>query len=237
MADLSDVQSAGITKLTGSDATGVEQTPIQSTVGGALHTNIRGASGNEAVVKDTPPLDTDYGLVTRVAPGSSITIKQDTKSTYYASAIFSFAANPTDIFNFYGSATKKVIIHRILMEGTQTNDAFRAISLIKRSTPNSAGTLITAVPSDSTFPAATAVAQFYTTNPATLGTAVGTLTTQLAYIPKSNGIIADSFEIDYNEDSEAPIVLNNDNESISLNMNGVSSLGNIAYVTIVWTEE
>jgi hypothetical protein len=237
MADLSDIQSAGITKITGSDAAGVEQTPVQSTASGALHTNIRSASGNEAVVKNVEPLSTDYGLVVRTTPDSSIIVKQDTKHTYYASIAFTFAATPTDIINLKGSATKKIVIHRILLEATQTNDAFRPISLIKRSTANSAGTVVTPIPSDSTFPAATAIFQYYTANPTTLGTAVGALTTQLSYIPKSNGIIADSFEIDYTEDSESAIVLNNENESISLNMNGVSSTGNSTYVTIVWTEE
>lgn len=45
MADLSDIQSAGITKLTGSDGAGVEQTPVQSTSSGALHTNLRDPLG------------------------------------------------------------------------------------------------------------------------------------------------------------------------------------------------
>jgi len=38
MADLTEVQSAGITKIIGSDATGVEQTPVQSTPDGRLKT-------------------------------------------------------------------------------------------------------------------------------------------------------------------------------------------------------
>lgn len=47
MADLNDVQSAGITKLVGSDSVGVEQTPIQSTSAGSIHTNLRNNAGTE----------------------------------------------------------------------------------------------------------------------------------------------------------------------------------------------
>lgn len=47
MADLTENQSAGITKIIGSDATGVEQTPVQSTASGGLHSNLRTAVGVE----------------------------------------------------------------------------------------------------------------------------------------------------------------------------------------------
>ena len=47
MADLTDIQAASPVKLVGSDASGVEQTPIQSTANGGLHVNLRDASGNE----------------------------------------------------------------------------------------------------------------------------------------------------------------------------------------------
>lgn len=36
MADLSDIQAAGSTKIVGSDSTGLEQTPVQSTANGEL---------------------------------------------------------------------------------------------------------------------------------------------------------------------------------------------------------
>ncbi len=47
MADLMETQAAGITKVVGSDATGAEQTPIQSTASGGLHMNLRDATGAE----------------------------------------------------------------------------------------------------------------------------------------------------------------------------------------------
>jgi hypothetical protein len=47
VADISDIQAAGTIKIVGSDNTGVEQTPVQTTSSGGLHTNIRDGAGNE----------------------------------------------------------------------------------------------------------------------------------------------------------------------------------------------
>lgn len=47
MADLSDVQAAGSTKIIGSDATGLETTPVAATTSGGLHSNIRTNNGTE----------------------------------------------------------------------------------------------------------------------------------------------------------------------------------------------
>ena len=47
MADLTDIQAAGVTKIVGANSVGVEQTPVQSTTNGALHTNLRNDAGVE----------------------------------------------------------------------------------------------------------------------------------------------------------------------------------------------
>lgn len=49
MADLTEVQAAGTTKIVGSDVSGSEQAPIQSTNNGALHINLRDSAGLEIV--------------------------------------------------------------------------------------------------------------------------------------------------------------------------------------------
>ena len=54
MADLSDNQSASTTKIIGSDNTGVEQTPVQSTSSGGLHTNLRNNAGTEIGTATNP---------------------------------------------------------------------------------------------------------------------------------------------------------------------------------------
>lgn len=74
MPDISDIQAAQAVKIVGSDSAGVEQTPVQSTVNGALHSNLRDASGNEVAVKNTAPLTSDYGIVVRTTPDSNINV-------------------------------------------------------------------------------------------------------------------------------------------------------------------
>jgi hypothetical protein len=47
VADISDIQAAGTIKIVGSDSTGVEQAPVQSTASGSLHSNLRNNAGTE----------------------------------------------------------------------------------------------------------------------------------------------------------------------------------------------
>lgn len=64
MADLTEIQSTDTTKIIGSDSTGVEQAPVQSTSSGALHVNIRDAIGG-ALTSATTPLSNAVGLIVR----------------------------------------------------------------------------------------------------------------------------------------------------------------------------
>lgn len=54
MADITDLQAAQTVKVVGSDASGVEQTPVQSTTGGAAHVNLRDNSGGEFGTQENP---------------------------------------------------------------------------------------------------------------------------------------------------------------------------------------
>lgn len=54
MADISDINSAQTVKVVGADATGVEQTPIQSTATGGIHTNLRDNTGTELATAANP---------------------------------------------------------------------------------------------------------------------------------------------------------------------------------------
>jgi hypothetical protein len=47
MADLNEIQSAGATKIVGSSSTGVENTPVNATSAGGLHSNLRDNAGTE----------------------------------------------------------------------------------------------------------------------------------------------------------------------------------------------
>lgn len=62
MADLNQLQATEATRIVGSDATGAEQTPVQATSAGGLHTNLRDNAGAELGTAANPigvyvPLD------------------------------------------------------------------------------------------------------------------------------------------------------------------------------------
>lgn len=58
MADLTNLQAAETVKIVGSDNTGVEQTAVQSTSNGALHSNLRDNSGTELGTATNPLINT-----------------------------------------------------------------------------------------------------------------------------------------------------------------------------------
>lgn len=59
MADISSIQATEATRIVGSDSTGQEQTPVQSTVNGGLHINLRNDSGTEMGTAANPLIVTD----------------------------------------------------------------------------------------------------------------------------------------------------------------------------------
>lgn len=91
-----------------------------------------------------------------------------------ASAAFTPGATPQDVFTIAGSATKIVRITRMAISTIQTTAGNNRWALNKRSTANSSGTsaVVAAVPTDSGYPAATAIVRAYTGNP-TAGSLVG----------------------------------------------------------------
>lgn len=83
MADLSEVNSSGSTKIVGSDSSGVEQTPVQSTSNGGLHVNLRNNAGTEIttlpVSAASLPLPT--GAATSANQSSELTLIGDVTET------------------------------------------------------------------------------------------------------------------------------------------------------------
>lgn len=65
MADLNEINSSSMTKLVGSDATGAEQTPIQSTAQGGIHSNLRNNAGTEVGTTANP-------VVTQAGDGTDL---------------------------------------------------------------------------------------------------------------------------------------------------------------------
>ena len=67
---------------------------------------------------------------------------------YAATALLASAATPTDIAILPGSASKTILVTKVIVSGTKTTAGLVDVLLIKRSTANSGGTsaAMTAVP-------------------------------------------------------------------------------------------
>jgi hypothetical protein len=82
----------------------------------------------------------------------------------------------------YGSVPQKIVrVTRIGFSGSATAAADMDLTIVYRSTANTAGTAATAVPHDPRDGKATAVVQYYTAAP-TPGTAVGTIRSEMIFI-------------------------------------------------------
>jgi len=236
MSDLSDLQATETVRIVGSTSGGTEQTPIQSTSQGGLHTNLRDSNGNE-IGGIVDPTSTSFGITVRNIPFC--------RSTYSVGvAGLVPVANATDIFTITGSASKTIYVKKITVSGTQSTASHRNILLIKRSTANSGGTSTTPtiVGLDSNNPVQTAVVRAYTANP-TLGTTVGTLRAQTGTFPvpqpaNAQGAVALNPVIwDFNIGDSQPVVLRGVAQVLSVNLNGVSFTGGSLSIYIEWIEE
>lgn len=162
--------------------------------------------------------------------------------TTYATAInnFTYAANGTDIFTITGSNTKVVKIKHISFDGIQNATSARSVLLLRRSSQNIGGTatVLPNVPFDTLNPPATAVVRYYTANPTTLGTLVGVLHSEKLILGAQNTADSDSLvfsTIDALVSQD--ITLRGSSEILCINMNGVTSTGNLVNIDIMWTEE
>jgi len=163
------------------------------------------------------------------------------KATYHAAIQgLLLVTSATDFFTITGSATKTIRIIRIGISGTTNNAITTSINLIKRSTANTGGTSTTstAVPNDSTNPAATAVVRAYTVNPTALGTSVGlmaALKSEFSLSTVATGSSKGVFE--FGTRPGQAIVLRGVNESLVMNLNGATVTGPSADMWFEWTEE
>jgi hypothetical protein len=231
VADLNDVQAAGITKIIGADTSGVEQTPVASTSAGALHTNLRDSSGTEIASSTTTPDITALGTVVRPLPYEP--------TSYSATSVaFVSAASATDVFTITGSASKTIRIHKVKVSGTTTSGSAIKITaqLIKRSTLDTGGTSVvaTGVAHDSNSPSATAVVRHYTANPTTLGTTVGVLRADTVAFTGS-GITGGVIEWNF-EDFGQPVVLRGVAQNLAVNFSATTITGPVISISVEWSE-
>lgn len=157
-----------------------------------------------------------------------------------ASAPFTPGATPQDVFGIRGSASKKITVFRAGITTNQTTAGNNAWALVRRSTANSGGTFaaVAAVPTESTFDAATAAVVQYTANP-TAGTLVGRIWSGRAASPGAGtAILGDAnIVIPFSERGFGSIVLDGTAESLLFNFNGAALPAGLSVVAWVqWME-
>lgn len=162
--------------------------------------------------------------------------------TYSAVAVAATpAATATDFLTLTGSASRtiKVLRWRVAVSVTAGSASPFDVQLVKRSAANTGGTATTptAVPWDSTFPAAGATARLYSANP-TLGTPVGALRALRATTTTGTGQLALlQGEFELVDPQHGPVVLRGAAEVLALNFNGASPANAVVTSEVVWTEE
>lgn len=158
--------------------------------------------------------------------------------TYDASFVFTAGAAATDVFTITGVAGKVLRLLHASQTGTQTTTSVATVDLIRRSTPNSGGssTVVTAVPTDSQFPAAAATVRAYTANP-TAGTLVGLIQTDKAAITDTSGVrvLNPSQFLSYENDI-IPIAIIREGEVVAINLAGQTLVGNSLSCHFRWQE-
>lgn len=217
--------------------TGAATSALQ-TAGNSILTNIlaaiQGVLNIRNLVFATDKVDVSGSTVTATIGG--ITKEQ----TYSAAVVDITVANlATDIFTIQGSNTKKIKVVHISVNGTQQNLSKVNILIVKRSTLNTLGTfaVVVGVPHCSANAAATAIVKSYSANP-TLGTFVGIVQAEKVTIGSVNGINIsnDDLVFEFGRAPEQEIILENENEMLAVNLNGVTLNTNLMTLDIRWTE-
>lgn len=244
MSDLTEIQSAGITKLIGSAADGTEQTPITSDVNGSLSTRVKTSAGGEALPPALGAQTSANSLSMTLASDQADihTQVQTTDSvTYYAAAApFTPANNTTDFFTISGSTTKTIKILKLILSATQTTAGINRFNLMRRSAANTGGTLVTVTPAnaDMNDPSASAALSYYTANPTALGASDGNVDIIRLVTPAVTGTIQPFYIWDFsNSNFVKPIILSGIAQSLVLNLNGTRPAGISIGVSVIWTEE
>lgn len=128
MADISDINSAQSVKIIGSDFSGVEQTPIQSTDAGAIHSNIRTSSGAEILTDSRASIiTTELYSHFRVVGASTTVIK--TSSGYLKRVTINSSSNSTLTIYDNTTATGTPIIVISSTNGVATSTLEYGINL------------------------------------------------------------------------------------------------------------
>lgn len=151
---------------------------------------------------------------------------------------FAVAAAATDISVLTGSATKRIVVQRVTISGTQTTGGSVNVALVKRSADDTGGTPVidTGVPLDSVN-SVTAVSRHYTANPAALGTLVGRIDDAVQFIGAPAALFTPPLVFDFTDIGRHPPVLRGVTQILAINLGTATIAGGSLDVVWEWTEE
>lgn len=160
--------------------------------------------------------------------------------TYSTCALVSSAASATDIFTISGSATKTVAVTVFVISGVASTADVANMVVLKRSSVDTLGTptVLTAVPSDSDNPPATAVVTSYAGTP-TVGALVGDLRIFKLFLTSNagnSGANSPSAPIIFAPVFSQPVTLRGTGETLAFNLGGVTISGGTFAISVEWVE-
>lgn len=160
------------------------------------------------------------------------------KPTYSATSIVAPSGAAQDVCILTGSATKTIRVRRVIFNGYTSTAMTDPVSIVKRSTvpTNGTGTSVTPVPYSSTFAAATATAEFFTSTP-TAGTLVGVLMDVYQGFTASTGGTEEPQHAYEFGKLAAPVFLRGAAQSLSVNLSGLTYTSSSFSCTFEWTED
>lgn len=156
-----------------------------------------------------------------------------------ASAPYTPGATPQDVFSITGSATRVVQVQRMSITTVQTTAGLNAWQLVKRSTANTGGTstAVARVPTDDSYPAATATVLQYTGNP-TLGTLIGAIWSGRVAAPVPASAPSGDFEVKVPDTLNGRFVtLTGITDVLAWNLGGIVLPAGLSVQACVWWTE
>ena len=142
----------------------------------------------------------------------------------YAAFIYGYTppANPTDVLMIQGSASRIIRVRAIVVTGTATAASNIGIYTVRRSTPNTGGTVTNPalIARDNNDAVATALISLYSVLPTGLGTLLGNADGgRLNIAPAANGGI-DRLALQYSWLNDKAPILRGVNDCLCINLGG-----------------
>ena len=199
-----------------------------------------GAKVKAALLRALTPAGEIAQLTTDASSALAVTQKQNDRPTYSATFdVVPLAAGATALATIRGSATKKVRVETIIVNGLATARTRVPVSLFLRTAANTGGpsTAPVATRHDSADAVATAVLAAYTANPTALGT--GTLVRKKYLVLDPTTVDSANTPEQITEFGEfgKQLILNGVAQLLEINLNTTAITGGTVTVTIEWTEE